>query len=391
MKKLNIVWVILAIALVVFVINTQQKKTTPIAEILPYVSLDAQHTSSEPQSLDLYIPYFKSILGCSNINYQTGTFYINEIPENTCVVSDYYEPIYGDATNICGPGYVIDGREIRTANTLDFNTTCILNSNSESSLCSNLITNSSADANCILQGNSCYCSWRWQGGDTFSHSYLTLDQVRNNKCSCDDGCTCLMVNSPQRPITGYNHQKAFMYASESKFFVAVEREGSDCIEIYPESNIGTVTKDGRLIFKDGNFYGWCNKYGNIAIGGTENMLNAYWSTFIHQSSCTPNWQTGDWEGTCSAACIQSRDVRDLNTCGVTTGMPSTTRTCTGGSCTHNCANGTIWNSTLNKCVIIQNIEPPVDGSSPWLMYILIGGIVVFIGYIYIKSKKPSMV
>lgn len=49
------------------------------------------------------------------------------------------------------------------------------------------------------------------------------------------------------------------------------------------------------------------------------------------SACAPNWQCGSWS-TCSVSCSQTRTCNDANTCGVPTGKPAESQTCTGGSC-----------------------------------------------------------
>lgn len=49
------------------------------------------------------------------------------------------------------------------------------------------------------------------------------------------------------------------------------------------------------------------------------------------NTCTPNWVTGSWSE-CSSSCTQTRTVTDSNNCGVTTGKPAISQSCTGGNC-----------------------------------------------------------
>lgn len=51
---------------------------------------------------------------------------------------------------------------------------------------------------------------------------------------------------------------------------------------------------------------------------------------MNGSICTPNWITGTWSSCVSG--IQTRTVTDANTCGVNTGKPSTSQSCSS-TCT----------------------------------------------------------
>ena len=64
-------------------------------------------------------------------------------------------------------------------------------------------------------------------------------------------------------------------------------------------------------------------------GNPEDMSNNYF-TIATASTCTPEWSCGDW-----SACAnnqQTRTCTDLNNCGVTTGKPAESQTCTTTSC-----------------------------------------------------------
>ena len=47
--------------------------------------------------------------------------------------------------------------------------------------------------------------------------------------------------------------------------------------------------------------------------------------------CTPSWSCASWS-ICSVDCTQTRICTDINNCGVDTGKPIESQSCTGGSC-----------------------------------------------------------
>ena len=108
-------------------------------------------------------------------------------------------------------------------------------------------------------------------------------------------------------------------------------------------------------------------YDNVVTGNAQGIIpQAYFDNFIINSGsvinlvvCTPSWVTGSWS-TCSGG-TQSRSVTDSNNCGVSTGKPATSQSCTvidpcaskncddGNLCTtDSCSNGNCVN-TQKSC------------------------------------------
>jgi coenzyme F420-reducing hydrogenase delta subunit len=69
--------------------------------------------------------------------------------------------------------------------------------------------------------------------------------------------------------------------------------------------------------------------GNLGAGDTggESTLE------VETSQCIPDWECTSWSPTtCPSSCSQSRTCTDSNNCGLTTGRPDLSQSCTGGNC-----------------------------------------------------------
>jgi len=70
------------------------------------------------------------------------------------------------------------------------------------------------------------------------------------------------------------------------------------------------------------------------------------------TTCTPNWQCSSWSACVSS--IQTRTCVDINSCGVTTGKPTESQSCTVGCTSISCASSTCTGQTCtNNCGTVE--------------------------------------
>ncbi len=76
-------------------------------------------------------------------------------------------------------------------------------------------------------------------------------------------------------------------------------------------------------------------YVNASVNDTSNNLDSTTTRTITlgNTTCTPNWNYTSWSSCTNGT--QTRNVTDLNNCGVLTGKPSTNQTCTETTCLPN--------------------------------------------------------
>ena len=100
--------------------------------------------------------------------------------------------------------------------------------------------------------------------------------------------------------------------------------------------------------------------GGSCIGGTCQ------SGTCTPDDCTPAWTCTSWS-TCSSSCTQTKTCTDSNSCGVTTGKPAESQSCTGGtcvpeSCTTNsdCADKVCQTKSCDSGTCLYTITPTVS-------------------------------
>lgn len=112
-------------------------------------------------------------------------------------------------------------------------------------------------------------------------------------------------------------------------------------------------------------------------------------TYIPVVPCTPNWQTTNWS-ICTAG-TQLRAANDLNNCGVTTGMPALSQTCTmpNTACTtdSNCLTGQECVASLCQAKAADKVCTAeqtnffgtcLDTTTFWIILAAVGGLIILL-------------
>ena len=189
----------------------------------------------------------------------------------------------------------------------------------------------------------------------FNEYFYTLDKSEGTNNGCEDKGVAFYTLKEQAP--GSLPLYRFICNLNNDHTYKFEQLLSNCGErnsyngYFEEGNIGYVfsTQGVQVVGSSKLFL--CsnpeNPNDNILTLNSQSSCSGFGYAFLSStpySSCEPNWKCSDWS-TCSSLNSQTRTCTDQNSCGVTTGKPSESQSCTYSAPTTTTPNTTTTTTT----------------------------------------------
>ena len=111
--------------------------------------------------------------------------------------------------------------------------------------------------------------------------------------------------------------------------------------------------------------------GKLKVSGLENSAVKEFTYISSPGICTPDWDCTDWSNLANQC--GTRTCSDSNTCGIITGKPSETKTCTTtpvDECNSNSDCDSDEECKNGECV--EDDEPTLPENNDWIWYLVIG-------------------